>query len=136
MAHVVPHIAAQEALKKRKAEEEEMTPYTSSDLKEDWEFKIMRSATGEFKKPEVVEMLKATEAQAGWKMVEKFDDNRIRFKRSGDAFKKDATLPPGIDPYRTQYGMSEGGLAFRIILVCFGVLGLILFTLNLFGLLS
>ena len=33
-------------------EEEEMTPYTQSDLEEDWEFKILRSIWGSFGNPQ------------------------------------------------------------------------------------
>ena len=42
-AHVAAH-AAQEK-KKRQQEEEEMTRYTDKELTEDYEFKIVRSAT-------------------------------------------------------------------------------------------
>jgi hypothetical protein len=85
-------------------EEQDMTPYTNEDLKEDWEFKIVRSATREFHKPEVLAQLIEEEALSGWKMVEKFDDRRIRFKRTANASRRNGMLPPGIDPYRTQYG--------------------------------
>lgn len=126
MAHVA-HVAAHaEEETKRNAEEEEMTSYNHTDIKDDWEFKIVRSATGKFKNPEMVELLRAEEAMAGWKLVEKFDDSRIRFKRLANAYRKDATLPQGLDPYRTQIGISEGGLAVRILLVVFSVIGLIL----------
>ncbi|MFN2144216.1 MAG: hypothetical protein ACK2T7_02635 [Anaerolineales bacterium] len=106
--------AAQEK-KKREQEEEEMTPYSDKDLAEDYEFKIVRSATSAFKKRETVEQVIAEESMAGWKFVEKFDDNRLRFKRPASAQRKDHTLPPGVDPYRTTYGMSEAGLAFTIL---------------------
>lgn len=136
MAHAA-HIAAHaEALKNKQAEEEEMTSYKQTDLNEDWEFKIVRSATGNFKKPKALEMLRAEEAMAGWKLVEKFDDNRIRFKRPADAYKKDALLPPGMDPYRTQFGMSEGGLAFRVIVAIFVAIGLVMILLYYVGALS
>lgn len=106
--------AAQEK-KKRQQEEEEMTRYTDKDLTEDLEFKIVRSSTGAFKKRETVEQIIAEEAMAGWKMVEKFDDNRLRFKRPASAKRNDYNLPPGVDPYRTTYGMTEFGLAMTII---------------------
>ena len=44
---------------------------------------------------------------AGWKMVEKFDDNRLRVKRPASAQRSDYNLPPGFDPYRTAYGETE-----------------------------
>ncbi len=37
-------------------------------------------------------------------MVEKFDDQRLRFKRPASARANDASL--AFDPYRTQYGIS------------------------------
>lgn len=43
--------AAAAAKRRREEEEEHMTPYTPSDLAENWEFKILRSATGSFKDP-------------------------------------------------------------------------------------
>ena len=87
-----------------------MTRYNRSELEQDWEFKIVRSATGAFKKPEVLQTLIQEEAMSGWRMVEKFDDSRVRFKRPASAARDDISLPSGIDPYRTGYGMSEGAL--------------------------
>lgn len=107
-------LAAQEK-KRRDQEEEEMTPYSDKDLAEDYEFKIVRSATSAFKKRETVEQVIAEESVAGWKFVEKFDDNRLRFKRPASAQRRDMTLPPGVDPYRTTYGISDVGLAFTIL---------------------
>jgi hypothetical protein len=121
-AHAAAHAAAQ---KKRRAEEEEMTQYTRDELENDWEFKIVKSATGRFSKREIVEQVRAEEAMAGWVMVEKFDDNRIRFKRPMSAQRNDPNLPLGIDPYRTTYGISEGGLGITIAGIMIGVGGLI-----------
>ena len=76
--------AAAEEEKRRQmlyAEEEDMARYTPDALQGDWEFKIARSDSVAFHKPEVLERLVEEEAQAGWVMLEKFDDNRIRFKR-------------------------------------------------------
>ena len=107
MAYTGGVIAAAAAKKRRqmlRAEEENMTQYTQDDLRDDWEFKIIRSDTGAFRKPEVLERLIEEEAQAGWVMLEKFDDTRVRFKRPRSARASDAFLPDGVDPYRTQYG--------------------------------
>ncbi|MEW6715976.1 MAG: hypothetical protein AB1345_00505 [Chloroflexota bacterium] len=128
-AYVAAHA---EAERKKKEEEEEMTRYDGKELEDDWEFKIVRSVTGEFKKPGVVERLREEESLAGWKLVEKFDNNRIRFKRPASARKRDATLPPYVDPYRTQYGMTEAGLVLRILLVIGGIVGLIIFLVTFF----
>jgi hypothetical protein len=114
--------AAQQAAKRLRQEEEEMTPYTDQELAEDWEFKIVRSTTGAFKKLERIEQVVAEEAAAGWVLLEKFDDNRLRFKRPANAKRNDYNLPAHINPYRTAYGMSEGGVAVIII----GVVGFLL----------
>src|SRR5262249_54877230 len=61
--------AAAAAQRRREEEEEHMTPYTPRDLTENWEFKILRSATGAFKDPAVMQRYLAEEAQAGWTLV-------------------------------------------------------------------
>ena len=100
-------ITAGAAAKRRQmllAEEEEMTAYTQDDLTNDWEFKIVRSESAAFRRPETLNKLVEEEAQAGWVMLEKLDDRRVRFKRPRSARAKDAYLPDGVDPYRTRYG--------------------------------
>ena len=115
-AHVAIH-AAREKRRKEQEEEERMTSYTPQDLNQEWEFKIVRSVTSGFKNPQVFRSLLEEESLAGWEMLEKLDDGRVRFKRPISARKRDGMLPPNVDPYRTQHGISEGALAFRIILV-------------------
>ena len=98
--------AAAEKEKRRKAliaEEETMTGYTQGELEDEWEFKIVRSESGAFRRPEVLKGLIEEEAQAGWVLLEKLDDSRVRFKRPQRARKRDIYLPEGVDPYRTQY---------------------------------
>ncbi|MEJ2486863.1 MAG: hypothetical protein P8Y68_14125 [Anaerolineales bacterium] len=115
MSHF-PHgaiIAAQQARERRRRdeeEEEEMTRY--------------------FRKPEVFQSLLQEESIAGWELVEKLDNRRVRFKRSRESRRRDATLPPGYDPYRTNYGSSTArsvliiGIAVMIALMTgLGVLG-------------
>ena len=94
-------IAAAEKRKKEAEEEEKLTPYKTDDL-DGWEFKIVRSATGKFRNRAAVEKLRQEEAQAGWEMLEKFDDNRIRFKRRVENRSRDAHLD--LDPYRASVG--------------------------------
>jgi hypothetical protein len=114
-------VAAAAARRREEQKEEElMTGYTASDLAAGWEFKILRSATGAFKKPEVLRAVLEEEGRAGWVMVEKFDSHRVRLKRPWAAKAGDAVL--GFDAYRTSVGVSEGGLAL-IILGC-AVIGL------------
>jgi hypothetical protein len=100
--------AAAEAERRRKEEEEEMTKYTDADLQGDWEFKIVRANTMAFRKPDVFRQVCAEEARAGWTLVEKFDDSRLRFKRPISARAGDAGLE--FDPYRTHYGISPGAI--------------------------
>jgi hypothetical protein len=119
------HAAAAAAAKKKRQEEEEMTKYTRDELENDWEFKIVKSVLGRFSKREVVEQVRIEEAVAGWVMVEKFDNERIRFKRPVSAQRNDYNLPPDIDPYRTTYGISEGVLGLTIVGIMIGVGGLI-----------
>lgn len=133
MAFTGAHVAAHAAAEKQRQEEEEMTRYSQEELENDWEFKIVRSASGAFKNPEVLQALIEEEALAGWKMVEKFDNHRVRFKRQGSASRRDAMLPPDIDPYRTQYGISPEGLAFSILGVALGVGGLVALLVFLFN---
>jgi hypothetical protein len=120
------HVIIAHAIKKKRQEEEEKMGYNQEELENDWEFKILRSASGKFKKYETVEQVKAEEAVAGWVMVEKFDNNRMRFKRSRKVMEKDMYLPPGVDPYRISYDQSEGAMAIALTMmaVIFGVIGL------------
>lgn len=53
------------------------------------------------------------EAQAGWTLVEKFDNSRIRLKRPAAARQQDAQGT--FDPYRTSVGISEVGFGALII---------------------
>src|SRR5215475_6777146 len=104
--------AAAAAQRRREEEEEHMTPYTPQDLAENWEFKILRSAAGAFKDPAVMQRFLAEEAQAGWALVEKFDNSRIRLKRPAAARQQDAQRT--FDPYRTRVGISEVELGMLI----------------------
>ena len=112
------------AQEKQFEEEEKMTGYSAEELENDWEFKIVRSTFGAFRKNEILQALIEEEAQAGWEMIEKFDDYRVRFKRPIQERKRDQLLPVYIDPYRTQYG----GLGNRNILIIIS-LGLGLFLM-------
>lgn len=83
-------------------EEERMTRYSPDELEGEWEFKIIRSYSPVFRKPEFLQRVLQEEAQAGWVMLEKLDDYRVRMKRPASAKRRDAMLPQGSDPYRTQ----------------------------------
>jgi hypothetical protein len=111
--------AAAAAAEMLRQEEEEMTEYTDKDLRDGWEFKILRANTAAFKDPQVFKQACAEEAQAGWVLVEKFDDQRLRFKRPVSAKNNDSYLP--FDAYRTQYGMSKNAFAGMIVGITLGV---------------
>src|SRR5215208_6933939 len=87
--------AAAEEQRRQCEEEEEMTPYSQQELTQDWEFKILRSAAGGFKKSEYLRQVLDEEARAGWALVEKFDNNRLRLKRPAAARERDGKL--GVD---------------------------------------
>lgn len=101
-----------------------MTGYTPADLSKDWEFKILRSAMGAFGRPDCLRHALEEESRAGWVLIEKFDNQRLRFKRPTSARADDAAL--GFDPYRTSYGMGNGKLALIILSIVFGSLALLM----------
>jgi hypothetical protein len=107
--------AAAAAQQQRELEEEHMTQYTPNDVADEWEFKIVRSVTNAFREPATLQTLIEEEARAGWVMLEKFDDARVRFKRRRSARTNDSSLPAGYDPYRTRYGISDGAMAIIVI---------------------
>jgi len=123
--------AAVAAAEKRKLDEEEekLTPYTKEDLTEGWEFKIVRSNTAI--KSERFSQLCEEESQNGWELVEKFDNNRIRFKRSIANRANDHLA--STDPYRTRIGMSEGalvGVVLGVVLALCVIFFLVVTALN------
>jgi len=105
--------AAAERQRRMREEEEEMTPYSPTELAQDWEFKIVRSAMGGFRKPAFLQQVLDDEARAGWVLVEKFDNSRIRLKRPAKARERDGKLD--FDPYRTEAGASQSTIALVII---------------------
>ena len=98
-----------------------MTHDAAESTASDCEFKIVRANTAAFRNPRTLAGLLEQEAQAGWTMVEKFDDMRVRFRRPRQARFDDARLPPGVDPYRTHYGMSPNSFAAVTVLLSLGL---------------
>jgi hypothetical protein len=111
--------AAAAAAEKARKEEEEMTTYKREDLTEGWEFKMLRSMRSTFKKPERLQAVLADESRAGWTLVEKFDDSRIRLKRPASAKEADGQLD--FDAYRTWVGISQARYILIIILLSLGI---------------
>ena len=70
----------------------------------EWEFKIVHADRDLFHDPVVFRQLCAEEAQAGWVMLEKLDDRRVRFKRAIVLRDRLQLEHLGFDPYRTFYG--------------------------------
>jgi hypothetical protein len=112
--------AAAERQRLLRQEEEEMTAYRPDELAQDWEFKILRSATAAFRRPEQLRKYLEEEARAGWVLVEKFDDGRLRLKRPASARERDGKLD--FDPYRTHIGASPNVIAVVIVGILLGVL--------------
>ena len=101
MSGVAATSEAQRVLQQQ--EEEEMTAPDSGDSAR-YEYKILRSITGAFRDPTKLRQALEEEARAGWELLEKFDDSRLRLRRPVECRKQDDLL--GQDPYRTWFGMS------------------------------
>jgi hypothetical protein len=103
-------------------EEEQMTSYTDDELQNDWEFKIVRANRGVFGNFDELKKLVEEENRAGWILLEKLDNSRIRFKRRRSAQANDPQLISyGVDPYRTHYGMSPNLYAALIVIIFLAV---------------
>lgn len=123
-------------------EEEQLTPYDSKETIDPmdekvqpksrkgnsdprlvgWEFKILRSPQDSFRDPVQLKQVLEEEAIAGWILLEKLDDRRLRFKRPiamREVLRSDL-LP--IDPYRTTYGHSSPWKRWAIVMVTFIVI--------------
>ena len=99
----------------RRAEEETLlTPYSTTEMNEDWQFKIVR---GSFSDRSSVEAVIKEQQAFGWIYVEKFDNNRIRFKRSAAEALKDPERAG--DPYSTSSIVAGNGCAVILILTLF-----------------
>jgi hypothetical protein len=112
--------AAAEQQRRLNEEEEALTPYSRNDLAQDWEFKIVRSAMAGFRKPEFLRQVLDDEARAGWVLVEKFDNSRLRLKRPATARERDGKLD--FDPYRTDVGLTQNFAALATVGVLFAIL--------------
>ena len=97
-------------------QEEEMTQYSDNDVAGEWEFKIVRAASGIFRKPEEFAKLLEEEGKFGWQLLEKLDDGRVRFKRHTTERSRDRRARTDEDPYRSSYGRSPERQAAIIVL--------------------
>jgi hypothetical protein len=110
--------AAAAAAQIQRQEEEALTPYSTKDLAEDWEFKILRSNFAAFRDPAKLRAVLDEESRGGWILVEKFDDQRLRLKRRAGAKTLEGDLADGYDPYRTTIGTSSKALAILALGLC------------------
>lgn len=114
--------------RKTQEEEEEVTAPTAAT---EYEYKILRSQFGVFKKPEKFRAALAEEARFGWELVEKFDDCRLRLRRPVSCRAADAL---GTDPYRIKVGAGEGAMVAWIVLaVVVGVAAVVGFLFLVLG---
>jgi hypothetical protein len=129
-SHAAIHAATARRRKMETDEEEAMTQYSRDELEKDWEFKIVRSTFGAFRNTDVLNSLLEDESLAGWDMVEKFDNYRVRLKRPRSARAKDVMLPGNYNPYRTQFdAFGRRGALVVGVLIALGLLllGFVLF---------
>jgi hypothetical protein len=135
------HRTQTDAQQAAETEEEGLTPYDSSETiatnetrrnsprSSDprlvgWEFKILRSERDLFATPATLQQACDEEAIAGWILLEKLDDRRLRFKRPIAMREVIDPLTLGFDPYRSVYGASHRWR--QRLLVAMGVLALLL----------
>jgi hypothetical protein len=69
-----------------------------------WEFKILRTRDDGFRRGKLLRVVCAEESESGWILLEKLDDNRLRFRRLVKFRENDHLAKQ--DPYRTYYGIS------------------------------
>lgn len=79
-----------------------------------WEFKIVRAKGDLFQDPDEFQNLCTEEAEAGWILLEKLDDRRVRFKRP--IALREIIKPEflSFDPYRCSYGSARLSIATLI----------------------
>ena len=73
----------------------------------EWEYKIVRAYSDLFRNPTNFIRLCEEESQAGWILLEKLDDRRVRFKRSVEMRDQIDVDQLSFDPYRCHYGSSN-----------------------------
>lgn len=71
----------------------------------DLEFKVLHSTTPMFANAKKIEEVMAQEAQAGWQLLEKLDNYKLRLQRNISHRSKDQNL--GFDAYRSQVGVNN-----------------------------
>ena len=77
-----------------------------------WEYKIVRANSDLFRNREIFQKLCREEAEAGWILLEKLDDRRVRFKRSLAIREQIELQSLPFDPYRCHYGPSSNWITW------------------------
>jgi hypothetical protein len=114
MWDILLHVREQK-LRKQREEEEFVPPYMGDPSAEGYEFKILRSNLGRFGSIQVLRAALDEESRAGWELVEKLDNYRLRLRRHNEARERDADQ--GFDAYRTYYGMGNFGHTLLLVVV-------------------
>lgn len=89
------------------AETKEKPMYFADASSTEWEYKIVRAHYDLFRNAQEFIKLCEEEAQAGWILLEKLDDRRVRFKRSVAMREKVDVTQLAFDPYRCYYGRAN-----------------------------
>jgi hypothetical protein len=69
------------------------------------EYKVVQSTTPYFTKSQNIALVMAEEEKAGWRLLEKCDNYKLRLQRDISHRANDKNL--SIDPYRTQVGVNN-----------------------------
>jgi hypothetical protein len=100
------HTGARAGDCKSAVEHTEYGPFTPTpELKMELEYKVVQSTTPLFAKLQNIDAIMAEESKAGWQLVEKFDNYKLRLQRDISHRANDKALP--FDAYRTQVGVSN-----------------------------
>jgi hypothetical protein len=122
-AHTASHQAAarrreEEERRKRREEEEILTSYSEVAMTQDWQFKIVH---GDFSSAAKVRAVMQEQERWGWVFVEKFDNERIRFKRPADETAND-DLREG-NPYASKSKAAPASGCAGLLVLGFGLAG-------------
>lgn len=69
------------------------------------EYKVVQASTPFFAKSQNIESIMLDEVKAGWRLLEKCDNYKLRLQRDISHRANDKNL--SIDPYRTQVGLNS-----------------------------
>ena len=89
------------------------------------EFKILQSQTPMFGDPDKLRAVLSEEARAGWDLVEKLDNYRIKLQRETSHRDNDANLD--FDAYRSTVGVSSFVTYGATALLTIGIVAVILY---------